>query len=134
MSKRETPMTRAYWQKIGGTLVEEFCAVRRSENCGQRLIDGIILPNKEYKNIRDRDFDEKEIEGQEIIVIQTKASRLGMYVMGQALFSAELMKKFKPKSIVSVALVLKDDSILRPIFESYPNMKVEIINLDCVLH
>ena len=28
MSKRETPLTRRYWQEIGGTLIEEFPAVR----------------------------------------------------------------------------------------------------------
>lgn len=134
MSKRETPMTRAYWKKIGGTLVEEFCAVRRSKDCGNRLIDGIILPRKERKIISGRDFNEKEIKGEEIIVVQTKATRLGMYVMGQALFSAELMKKFKPKSILSVALVKRDDSILRPIFESYPNMKVVILDQNELSH
>ena len=29
MSKNETPLTRLYWESIGGTLVEEFPAVRR---------------------------------------------------------------------------------------------------------
>ena len=28
MSKRETPLTRRYWREIGGTLIEEFPAVR----------------------------------------------------------------------------------------------------------
>ncbi|CAN5219106.1 hypothetical protein BH10ACI1_BH10ACI1_05770 [soil metagenome] len=128
MSKHETPMTRAFWKTVGGTLVEEFCAVRRSETCGQRLIDGLILPNQETKRVKGSDFDEKEIEGEDIIIIQAKATRLGMYLMGQTLFSAELMKKFNPKTILSVALVLQDDSILRPILEDYPNMKVVILD------
>jgi hypothetical protein len=34
MSKLETPMTRWYWHQVGGTLIEEFCAVRRSGSCG----------------------------------------------------------------------------------------------------
>jgi hypothetical protein len=29
MSKLDTPMTRWYWQQVGNTLTEEFCAVRR---------------------------------------------------------------------------------------------------------
>ena len=29
MSKRETPLTREYWQSIGGTLIEEFPAVTK---------------------------------------------------------------------------------------------------------
>jgi len=36
MSKLETPMTRWYWQQVGGTLIED-CAVPRSKSCGTRL-------------------------------------------------------------------------------------------------
>tara|TARA_Y100001970_G_C13899964_1_gene683125 strand:- start:530 stop:643 length:114 start_codon:yes stop_codon:yes gene_type:complete len=31
MSKRETPLTRKYWESIGGTLIEEFPAVTRGD-------------------------------------------------------------------------------------------------------
>jgi serine/threonine protein kinase len=34
----------------------------------------------------------------EAIVVQTKAERLGMYLMGQAFFSAKLMKRFRASS------------------------------------
>lgn len=136
MSKHETPMIRAFWNQIGGTLIEEFCAVRRSQHCGQRLLDGVILPNGEKRIVRSGEFSVNEIEGEDIIVVQAKASRLGMYLMGQTLFSAELLKPFKPKSILSVALVLQDDLILRPLLESHPNMKVVILDksaLVCVV-
>ncbi len=127
MSKLETPLTRAYWKKVGGTLIEEFYAVHSSStsNHGKRVLDGVIIRGGENRIAR---ASEVSLEGKDIIVVQTKAGRLGMYLMGQAFFSAELMKKFKPASILSVALCLKDDSVLRPIFESYPNMKVEIIS------
>jgi hypothetical protein len=49
-----------------------------------------------------------------------------MYLMGQALFSIDLMKPFKPKSIKSVALCTKDDVILRPLLEKYENVEVVI--------
>jgi hypothetical protein len=42
VSKLETPMIRWYWQQFGGTLVEEFCAVRRGEGCSNRLIDAVL--------------------------------------------------------------------------------------------
>ncbi len=71
-------------------------------------------------------WSEVEIEGRDIVVVQTKASRLGMYLMGQTFFSAKLMESFHPRSIHSVALCAKDDSVLRPILESYSNMKVVI--------
>ena len=114
MSKHETPLTRKYWNEIGGTLIEEFPAVLKGDNHSQRLIDGIILLGEQtkiesWKNI--------EIKGKDIVVIQTKASRLGMNVMGQAFFSIELMKKYLPKSIKSVIVCNKDDEVLRPIAE-----------------
>ena len=86
MSKHETPMTRWYWHQVGGTLIEEFCAVRGSRSCGTRLLD----------------------------------------LMGQALFSAQLVLPFKPRSVESVALVLRDDAVLRPLFEQYPGMRVVV--------
>jgi len=55
-----------------------------------------------------------DLAGKDIIVVQAKANRLGMYLMGQALFSRELMKPFRPASIRTVALCAEDDSVLRP--------------------
>ena len=55
MSKHETPLTRAYWQTIGGTLIEEFLIVRGSKKNGKRLLDGIILPNEEKRIMHWRD-------------------------------------------------------------------------------
>lgn len=123
MSKLETPMTRWYWRQVGGTLIEEFPAVRRTETCGQRLMDGVILPDGPYGIAHWRDV---ELEGHDIIVVQAKRGRLGMYLMGQAFFSAELMKRFRPRTIRSVALCEAHDSVLSPILETYPNMEVVI--------
>jgi hypothetical protein len=123
MSKLETPLTRWYWQQVGGTLVEEFCAVRRSPTCGIRLLDGVIIRGGEF---RIAEQSEVTVEGQDIIVVQTKAERLGMYLMGQAFFSAQLMKRFRPRSVESVALVAQDDEVLRPLFEQYEGMRVVV--------
>ncbi len=125
MSKLETPITRKYWKQVGGTLIEEFVMVSRNKNSEKRVIDAIIIPGEENKII-----DQKlaNIEGKDIIAVQTKASRLGMYLMGQTFFSEKLLKKFhKPKSILSVALCAKDDAILRPLLERYSNMKVIVL-------
>lgn len=123
MSKHETPMTRWYWQQVGGTLVEEFVVVERSATCGQRLLDGVIIQDGEFKMARQ---SEVSVEGQDVIVIQTKASRLGMYLMGQTLFSAQLIRQFNPRSVKSVALCSQDDAVLRPLLEQYPGMQVVI--------
>lgn len=112
MSKHETNLTRRFWESVGGTLVEEYPAVRRGNQKAQRLMDGVIIlgaPNKIVK------ASEVSLEGKDVIVIQTKASRLGMYLMGQAYFSKILMSEFKPKSIRTVAICTQGDSVLEPI-------------------
>ncbi|MGH2575974.1 MAG: hypothetical protein ACRDFC_09780, partial [Ignavibacteria bacterium] len=83
MSRHETWRTRKYWEKVGGLLIEEFIAVNRGKDQGKRLIDGIIVlgePNKIHKT------NYYDISGRDIICIQTKSGRLGMYLMGQAFF------------------------------------------------
>lgn len=52
MSKHETPLTRMYWEKVGGTLIEEFLAVKRTATNAQRLIDGLIVLNGQKKIVR----------------------------------------------------------------------------------
>ena len=116
-------MTRWYWQQVGGTLVEEFCAVRRGGDCSNRLIDGVIIKGGEFRIARQT---EVEISDKDIVVVQAKASRLGIYPYGQAFFSAQLLKRFNPRSIESVAIVTKDDAILRPLFEQYEGMRVVV--------
>ncbi len=109
MSKRETPLTRQYWETVGGTLIEEFVAVLPSDSNAQRLMDGVIILNG---NKRIAKTGEVDLTNKDIVVVQTKASRLGMSLLGQAVFSAQLMKAFHPKSIKSVAICTKGDSVL----------------------
>lgn len=123
MSKNETWMTRRYWESVGGLLIEEFMVVRGSSSNGLRKLDGLIIlgePNSVSKSIS------FEIQDKDIICIQTKNSRLGMSVMGQAIFSKELLKAHNPKSIRSVVLVPKSDSILIRLCMEY-NIEVVII-------
>ena len=124
MSKHETPMIELYWRQIGGTLVEEYYAVRRCPTCGPRRIDAIILP----RGLREKlSWREVSLAGQEVIVVQAKAGRLGMDLMGQALFSMDLVKRLNPSSVRSVALCGKDDSVLRPLLERHG---VEVVVID----
>ena len=108
MSVRETAMIHAYWERVGGTLIEEYPAVQPSATCGARRIDAIILPNGEPRRIRGQQVP---LQGQDVDVVQAKASRLGMYLMGQVVFSAELIRRFGPRSIRSIALCTQDDSV-----------------------
>ena len=124
MSKRETPLTREYWQSIGGTLIEEFPAVTKGDSNSRRLLDGVVILGGENRIAKASDVD---IEGKDIVVIQTKVNRLGMYLMGQAFFSRELMKTFKPKSIKTVAICGKDDTVMRDLCKEFD---IEVVVYD----
>lgn len=126
MSKLEKPLIDKYWDTVGGTIVYEFCMVQRSVANAPRYLDALILPKRET---RVASASEIQIEGQNIILIQAKYSRLGMYLMGQALFSVELMRKFKPASIHSIALCTKDDAVLSPFLAPYSEVEVITISL-----
>ena len=95
----------------------------RGKDCSNRVIDGVIVKGEEFRIARKAEID---LSGKDIVVVQTKASRLGMSLMGQAFFSAQLLKRFEPRSIESVALVAKDDAVLRLLFEQYDGMRVVI--------
>ena len=126
MSKLETPMILAYWNRVGGTLVEEFQMVKANAQCGPRRADAIILLGGERTRlpVGQRSVS---VKGKDIVVIQAKATRLGMYLMGQAVFSADLMKRFEPKSIKAVILCTKDDALLRPLLVPFPEVEVVVM-------
>ena len=119
MSKLETPLTHRYWNSVGGTLMEEFRAVRGSPTQGQRLLDGVIVLGGPKRILDRAEHAEQDLRGKDIIVVQTKVGRVGMYLLGQALFSRELMRAFGPRTVMSVAVCEQDDATLRPLAEKY---------------
>lgn len=111
-------MTRRYWERAGGTLLEEYLVVPRGPGVGRRLIDGVIIVDGDHRIA----FPEERVslDGHDLIIVQTKAYRLGMYLMGQALFSRVLIEdRFRPRSVRAVALCAIDDAVLRPMAEHY---------------
>ena len=127
MSKLETPITRWYWQTLGGLLLEEFCLVNRAAACGGRWVDALVLPERETR-IAERGQEIDIASGERAVLVQTKDSRLGMYLMGQTLFSAELLRRRWPAALIeSVALCTKDDEVLRPLLEAHAGCRVVIV-------
>ena len=121
-------MTLAFWRQVGGLLVEEFCLVERSRSCGGRWVDALILPDRETR--RAPPGERVAVDGQRVILVQAKASRLGMYLMGQTLFSAELLRhRSRPASVESIALCTADDEVLRPLLESHEGCRVVVMPL-----
>jgi hypothetical protein len=126
MSKLETPMILAYWERVGGTLIEEFQLVKGDAASGPRRADAVKDRSAiGYPRVSAR----STIEGKDVIVVQAKAERLGMYLMGQGVFSAELIKRFKPKSVKSVILCSNGDATLLPLLASFANVTVEVMKL-----
>jgi hypothetical protein len=118
MTKLETPMTRRYWKRVGGTLLEEYLVVPRGPGVGRRLVDAVIVLDGENRIASPG--ESVSLDGRDLIVVQTKAYRLGMYLMGQALFSRVLIEdRIAARSVRAVALCATDDAVLRPIAERF---------------
>lgn len=125
MSKKETPLTRWYWNQVGGLLIEEFLAVKQSPARGYRRLDGLIVLGEANSVSGPIEFD---LTDRDVVVVQTKAERLGMYLMGQTLFSRDLVMSLGAKSVRSVALCLRDDEVLRPLLEKHEGCEVVVFD------
>ena len=89
---------------------------------GQRLIDAVIVLGENKRRLpRGLEFD---LAGRDVIAVQSKYRRLGMALAGQTEFSKELLKRFKPRSIRSVAVCAADDAVLRPLLERHKGCEV----------
>lgn len=120
MSKHETPMTRWYWRTVNkrqGLLIEEFPAVKRDGTAGKnkRHIDGVIVLGEKAERRGPRKGDRELVKGKRVIVIQSKARRLGMSLIGQVIVSRELLTDLKAKEVKSVGVCREDDQILRAV-------------------
>ena len=108
-------MIERYWNSVGGTLVEEFLLVAGAPRTARRLIDAVILPLGEARRIDLRGRRAVVIAGQDVVLVQAKANRLGMSLLGQALFSRELIARLEPRSVRTVALCSAGDAVLEAI-------------------
>lgn len=117
-------MTRWYWEKVNrgrGLLIEEFGAIRRNEKRGhnKRHMDGVIVLGLKSGRRGPLKGDQKLVEGKKVIVIQSKARRLGMSLIGQVVVSRELLLNLKAKAVRSVGVCTEDDKILRRILRRF---------------
>ncbi len=124
MSKHETWRTRQYWQTVGGLLIEEFVSVNASELNAKRPIDGLIVLNEPTAIHTNSFFD---IKDKDVVIIQCKSTRLGMYLLGQIYFSQFLIQKHQPRSIRLVAICGKSDSIMEELAIAH-NIEVVVID------
>jgi hypothetical protein len=135
VSVHETPLTLAYWEALGeGTLYEEFPVVtaRRGVQT-RRAVDGLVVlgtPARRVSTGADgrSEHSAADLDGKDLVVIQTKATRLNPYVFGQALLSMDLIRqRWSPRSLRSVLICVRDDPELWPIAARYPGLEVRVV-------
>lgn len=124
MSKHETPMTRWYWRTVNkrqGLLIEEFPAVKRDGSAGKnkRHIDGVIVLGEKADRRGPHKGDRELVKGKRVIVIQSKARRLGMSLIGQVVVSRELLKDLKARVVKSVGVCREDDKVLHLVLRRF---------------
>jgi hypothetical protein len=125
MSKHETWMTKKYARSIGGAMILEFPVLKPQKGVGGRRVDALIIGHGPH--VEAHPADNVDMTGQDVIVVQTKASRLGMAVMGQAIFSIALVKRhFKPKSVKAVIVCTGHDEELEALLKPYKNVEVRV--------
>ncbi len=128
MSLRESPITREFWQnELGGqgTLYEEFRAVEKQPGVRSwRDLDGVVvLEGPPEIQTRGR----RCLDGEDIVIIQTKAAPLNPHVFGQALLSQDLIQmRWSPSSVRSVLLCTADDPDLRAVTNEFPGVEIHI--------
>ncbi len=89
-----------------------------------RWVDGLIIPDGPNRIAKAKEVD---VDGKEVVLVQTTANRLGMYLMGQAVFSQQLMiSTYNPRRVISVALCTRDDDVLRPMLEAFDDIIVVV--------
>jgi hypothetical protein len=115
-------MTVWSWEQIGGTLIEAFPIVPKTRTQGERVLDGVIVLGEKRERIPVG--ARVDLNDRDLIVVQTKNSRLGMSLMGQALFSAQRAKRhYKPRRIQSVGLSAGTDAVLQPMLGVHAGCK-----------
>lgn len=83
--------------------------VTKSKENSWRKIDGLIVLGGNNASIYNCEYN---IKGKDVIIVQTKANRLGMSLLGQAYFSKLLVEQYEPRSIRNVAICGQNDTVL----------------------
>ena len=133
MSKYETPLTRAYWRSLGeGILYEEFRVVKALAGLQSwRAVDGVVVLGTTARMAAPGERAGLSLDDRDVIVIQTKATRLNPYVVGQALLSMDLIRmRWAPRSLRSVLICAADDPELRPVTDMFPGIEIHVARSD----
>lgn len=110
-------------ERVQDLLIDEVPIVLPRPSHGERRLDGLIIPDARDEPVYGEPLD---IAGRDVIVVQAKARRLGMPLMGQTLLSLGLVRALCPASATSVALCTANDSVFGPLLEDHEGCFVEV--------
>ena len=119
----ERAMTECFWQtECNGAFVQEYPLTKKGIDRARRCADAVILPNEEHHRATSAKFP--SLADRNVVVVQTKTQRLGMYLMGQALFSARLVQALGARSVRSILLCAENDAAMFPLLAPFPELEV----------
>jgi len=72
MGDAERALIQQHWNQVGGTLIEEYPAVRRGDEHGCGNIDAVIIKTDARQELDS--FTEVPLGGQDVIVVQCKTT------------------------------------------------------------
>lgn len=136
----ERPQQERLHQTLGGTMILEYRAVNTSSTCEHRDIDSVILPNTPHLTINNDNYNiavwgdlgnhqervQRLMRAEPVICVQAKNSRLGPYLLGQALFSRGLLNQQGITVARSIALCGGDEPKLSAIAREEYGLEVII--------
>ena len=110
-----------------GAFIPEYPLIAQpGPDAKQRWADAVILPDEPHGRALIADYP--NLAGRRVIIVQTKVGRMGMYLMGQALFSAGLVRAQRAASVRSILLCHKIDRALMPLLAPFPEVEVWLSN------
>src|SRR5262245_5642757 len=115
----ERAMTECFWQtECNGAFVQEYPLTITGTDRARRSADPIILPDEEQRRAWSVHFP--SLPGVNVVIVHTQAQTLGMFLMGQAPFSARLVQALGAKSVRSILLCAESDAALHPLLAPFP--------------
>ena len=121
MSKHETKLTRWYAKTHypKGFLMEEYLALPQGKTNGKRLMDGVVVFQEPF-------VKRKLIEGERVVVIQSKHRRLGMGLIGQVIVSRDLVERLGVTVMKSVGVCTEMDTVMHRMLRKHPRCRAVV--------
>ncbi len=102
-----------------GYLMEEYLALPQGKSNGKRLMDGVIVFRKPF-------VKRKLLEGERVVVIQSKNRRLGMGLIGQVIVSRDLVERLGVRVMKSVGVCTEMDTVMLRMLRKHPRCRAVV--------